>query len=71
MLLLNRALYKHYAIRLKSDVIRGDANSDGDFTIADLVMLQNYLVRSREVTAWSAGDLCEDMPLSYCLTYRV
>lgn len=41
-------------------VVRGDVNADGEFTVADLVMLQNYLVRRGDITDWRAGDLCED-----------
>lgn len=41
----------------------GDINADGGFTVADLVMLQNYLVHRGAVTDWQAGDLCEDNKL--------
>jgi len=64
---------KENGIRLKSDIIRGDINADGDFTVADLVMLQNYLVRRGEVIDWSAGDLCKDSMLDVfdlCLMKR-
>lgn len=50
-------------IRLKSEIIKGDVNADGDLNVADLVMLQNYLVRRGEITDWSAGDLCKDNQL--------
>lgn len=43
--------------------VRGDVNADGDFNIADAVMLQNYLVRGGNVTDWQAGDLCQDNKL--------
>ncbi len=41
----------------------GDVNADGEFNIADAVMLQNYLVRNGELTDWQAGDLCDDRRL--------
>jgi len=40
--------------------VRGDVNADGEFNVADLVMLSNQLLRSGEVTDWQVGDLCED-----------
>lgn len=39
---------------------RGDVNADGGFNVADMVMLQNYLVRRGDITDWKAGDLYED-----------
>ncbi len=51
---------KEMASPIASDKIRGDVNADGNFTVADLVMLQNYLVRRGEVTDWNVGDLCKD-----------
>lgn len=38
----------------------GDVNADGEFSIADVVMMQKWLLGSGELTDWSAGDLCED-----------
>ncbi len=43
--------------------VKGDVNADGEFNVADVVMLQNYLVRSGEITDWQAGDLCQDSKL--------
>ncbi len=40
--------------------VAGDVNADGEFTIADAVMLQKWLLGSGELTDWTAGDLCED-----------
>lgn len=42
--------------------IKGDVNADGSFNIADVVLLQNWLLaRSDAVLAdWKAGDLRED-----------
>lgn len=47
-------------VSAESEPVIGDVNADGSFTIADLVMLQNYLVRRGDVTDWQAGDLCKD-----------
>lgn len=51
---------KEMASPTASDKIIGDVNADDSFGVADLVMLQNYLVRRGDVTDWSAGDLCTD-----------
>ena len=46
----------------ENDVIIGDVNADGDFNVADIVMLQKWLSadRNTELVNWKAGDLCED-----------
>ncbi|MBO5461189.1 MAG: RICIN domain-containing protein, partial [Ruminococcus sp.] len=38
----------------------GDVNDDGELTIADLVMMQRWLLGADKITDWTAGDLCED-----------
>lgn len=38
----------------------GDVNTDGQFSIADLVMMKDYLLGSGDLNDWKAGDLCED-----------
>ncbi len=38
----------------------GDVNADGSFTIADLVMMQKFLLGAGTLTDPQAGDLCED-----------
>lgn len=43
----------------KKSVI-GDVNADGEFTIADLVMMQKFLLGNGSLINWKAGDLCED-----------
>ncbi len=43
-----------------AEPVKGDVNADGAFNVADLVMLQNFLVRNGELTDWQAGDLCND-----------
>ncbi len=40
--------------------IKGDVNADGSFTVADLVMLEKYLLGTGTLTNWQAGDLLED-----------
>lgn len=38
----------------------GDVNSDGEFDVADLVMLQKWLMNAGSLTDWQAGDLQKD-----------
>ncbi|MCI6560419.1 MAG: dockerin type I domain-containing protein [Ruminococcus sp.] len=45
---------------VRDDIIRGDVNADRQFNVADLVMMQNYLIRKGTLTDWNAGDLSED-----------
>ncbi len=42
--------------------VRGDVNADDAFTIADLVMLQKWLICAPDakLTCWQNGDLCSD-----------
>ena len=42
--------------------VEGDVNADGSVTVADLVLMQKYLLgdKSAELADWKAGDLCED-----------
>ena len=42
--------------------VRGDVNADGEFSIADAVALQKWLlcVPDTVLADWQAGDLCED-----------
>jgi len=42
--------------------VRGDVNADGDFTAADLVALQKWLLCVPDVNLadWKAGDFCEN-----------
>lgn len=45
--------------------VKGDVNSDGTFNIADLVLLQKWLlaVPDAKLENWKAADLCEDNKL--------
>ncbi len=40
--------------------VKGDVNGDGKFTVADVVMLQNWFAAENEVTVWEKGDLDEN-----------
>ncbi len=46
----------------KADACLGDCNSDGSFTIADVILLQKWLltVPNTRLADWKAADLCED-----------
>ncbi len=46
--------------------IRGDVNADGKFDIADVVLLQKWLlaVPDTQLADWQTGDLCEDGKLN-------
>ncbi len=37
--------------------VSGDVNADGEFSVADLVMMQKWIIRSGDLTDWQAGDL--------------
>lgn len=43
-------------------ITRGDVNSNGVFEVADIVLMQEWLlaVPGTTLTDWQAGDLCED-----------
>ncbi len=38
----------------------GDVNADGEFSVADVVMMQRWLLGSGNITDQPAGDVCED-----------
>ncbi|MCQ2460365.1 MAG: dockerin type I repeat-containing protein, partial [Ruminococcus sp.] len=38
----------------------GDVNADGEFSVADLVMMQKFILGDSDLTDWKAGDLTED-----------
>lgn len=45
----------------ENDDLAGDCNLDGEVTVADLVMLQKWLLhKSTELTCWRHADLCRD-----------
>lgn len=43
-----------------ADSVMGDVNADGEFNIADAVMLQSWLLGSKEINNAKAGDICSD-----------
>lgn len=56
-------------------MLRGDVNADGTFDIADVVLLQKWLlaVPNTHLPIWQAADLCEDNKLDVfdlCLMKR-
>lgn len=48
------------------EIVEGDVNNDGTFTIADVVLLQKWILTKPDATLknWKAGDLCEDGKLN-------
>lgn len=51
------------AVKIKVKVIsqiKGDANNDGEVTVADAVMLQKWLLGAGDLSNWKNTDLCED-----------
>lgn len=48
------------AMEKAPEKVIGDVNADGSFNVADLVMMQKFLLGAGELTDYAAGDLCED-----------
>ena len=46
--------------------VRGDVNADGEFNIADVVTLQNWLLQKSgaQLKNWKSADLCTDGKLN-------
>lgn len=40
--------------------VAGDVNADGSFSVADVVMLQKWLLNAGSLPNWEVADLCED-----------
>ncbi len=40
-----------------SESVIGDVNADGKFTVADVVMMQKWILGSDDMTDWKSGDL--------------
>lgn len=57
---------KIYKCALTADEIsgkaeaEGDVNGDGEFTVADLAVMQRFLLGRGSLTNWHNGDLCRD-----------
>ncbi|MDO4863368.1 MAG: RICIN domain-containing protein [Ruminococcus sp.] len=49
-------------VQKKAEKVKGDVNADGELSVADLVLVQKWLlaVPETELADWQAGDLCED-----------
>ena len=49
-------------VAISYETVEGDVNNDGTFTIADVVLLQKWILTKPDATLknWKAGDLCED-----------
>lgn len=50
-----------YAVNTKVD---GDVNGDGEFSVADVVMLQKWLIGDGELTDSASADVCNDFVLN-------
>lgn len=62
-------------VALEEEKVVGDVNADGEFTVADIVLMQKWLLAVPDVRLadWKAGDLCEDNRLDVfdlCLMKR-
>ena len=58
--------------RIESEQVKGDVNADGKFNIADLTLMQKWLLGTPDtkLTNWQSGDFCEDNRLDvfdFCL----
>jgi hypothetical protein len=40
--------------------VKGDVNSDGELSVADLVAMQQFILGKGELVDWEKGDLCKD-----------
>ena len=49
----------HFNATVGSEVA-GDVNADGVFSVADVVMMQRWLIGMGRLVNWEAGDLCQD-----------
>ena len=56
----NAALVFLLASVADSEIVEGDVNMDGIFSVADVVMLQKWILHVGNLTNWQAGDLCRD-----------
>ncbi len=50
------------AVESTTELISGDVNADGEFSVADAVVLQKWLLGTPDIALanWKAADLCED-----------
>lgn len=42
--------------------VKGDVNADGKFNVADVVMMQKWILNAPDstLTDWKSGDICAD-----------
>lgn len=64
-----------FKINVKDEKVKGDINADGTLNVADVVLLQKWLLGVPDATLvdWKAADLCEDERLDVfdlCLMKR-
>lgn len=52
--------YSVFVTEQGSDYVVGDVNADGKFAVADVVMMQKWLLHSGDLTDWKSGDVCVD-----------
>ena len=54
--------YTVFAVPADEKIIKGDVNMDGELNVADVVLLQKWLlaVPNTHLANWKAADLCED-----------
>ena len=67
--------YTVFAVENGASLTIGDVNADGEFTVADVVLLQKWLlaVPNTDLPNWTAADLCKDGKLNVfdlCLMKR-
>ena len=53
----NASLVYLLAAASGEEMVIGDVNADGNFNVADMVMLSKWLLGSGDITDWQAGDL--------------
>ncbi|MDE6092566.1 MAG: lysophospholipase [Ruminococcus sp.] len=49
-----------YSAESGNETLIGDVNKDGEINVADLVMMQNFLLGKGNLDDWSAGDILKD-----------
>lgn len=52
--------YTVFAVPAADSAIRGNVNADEEFGVADVVMMQQYIINGKSLTDWKAGDLNGD-----------
>ena len=69
--ILSKAYASEYVITLdelpdlyNNNMRRGDVNADGNFSLADVVMLQKWIIKHGNITDWQAGDLDDNQQLT-------